>query len=55
LKRTVSPASLPISKSTPFGHLLFEKSKDQPLLSAIAMQFETYALEQEIRRLQRDL
>jgi len=46
---------LPISKSTPFGHLLFEKSKGQPLLSAIAMQFEDFARAQEIWRLQRDL
>jgi len=38
---------LHFSKSTPFGHLLFEKSKSQP--------FETFTRAQEIKRWQRNL
>jgi len=40
----------PFQKARPLGTLLFEKSKGQPLLSAIAMQFETFARAQEIKR-----
>jgi len=37
------------------GTLLFEKSKGRPLLSAIALQFETLAHTREIKRWQRNL
>jgi hypothetical protein len=45
----------PFQKARPSGTLLFEKSKGQPLLSAIALQFETLTHAQEIKRSQRNL